>query len=94
VAVGNTAQFAVADVYTSNTKATRIGTTNISYVIEADSATTAIVNVIAKRYNTSSQLLFTQQTRYRINASGQLTALSKDVQYSTTSTAHLLWTKN
>jgi hypothetical protein len=92
--VGDTAQFGTADVYSSNTKQVKTGTRTLSYAVEADSGNTAIINVITKAYNTSNQLLFTQQSRYRINASGQFTAVSKDIQYSTTNTSHMLWTKN
>jgi hypothetical protein len=94
VKVGDTAQFASVDVYSSSTKQVRNGTRVLSYTVEADSSSTAIVNLIAKGYNASNQLLYTQQSRYRINTSGQLTAVSKDIQYSTTSTSRMVWTKN
>ncbi len=94
VKVGDTAQFATVDVYTSNTKQVRNGTRVLSYTVEADGSSTAIVNLIGKAYNASNQLLFTQQSRYRINTNGQLTAVSKDIQYSTTSTSRMVWTKN
>jgi hypothetical protein len=94
VSVGDTALLGTAVVYTNNAKTSQIGTTNLSYAVESDTASTAILNLISKRYNPSNQLLFTQQSRYRINGNGQLTAVSIDVQYSTTSTTHLLWTKN
>lgn len=94
VKVGDTAQFAAVDVYASSTKQVGSGTRVLSYTVEADSSNTAIINFIAKVYNASNQLLATQQSRYRINTSGQLTAISKDIQYSTTSTSHMVWTKN
>lgn len=94
VKVGDTAQFGSADVYSSNTKQVKTGTRALSYAVEADSGSTAIINLIAKGYNASNQLLYTQQNRYRINTSGQLTAVSRDIQYSTTSTSHMVWTKN
>jgi predicted small lipoprotein YifL len=94
VKVGDTAQFGTADVYSSNTKQVKTGTRTLSYAVETDSGSTAIINLIAKGYNTSNQLLYTQQSRYRINTSGQLTAVSKDIQYSTTNTSHMVWTKN
>ena len=94
VKVGDTAQFGTADVYSSSTKQVKTGTRTLSYAVETDSGNTAIINVITKAYNTSNQLIFTQQSRSRINASGQFTAVSKDIQYSTTNTSHMLWTKN
>lgn len=93
VKVGDTAVFATLTVYSDSTKATVTGQRLLSYVIEADTATTAVANLITKAYNTSSQLLFTQQLRYRIAADGTLTVISIDVQYSTTSTNHLVFTK-
>lgn len=94
VKVGDTAQFATVDVYSSSTKQVRNGTRVLSYTVEADSSSTAIVNLIAKGYNAYNQLLYTQQSRYRINSSGQLSIVSRDIQYSTTSTSHMVLTKN
>jgi hypothetical protein len=93
VKVGDTAQFAAIDVYASSTKQTKTGTRTQSYAVEADSNNTAIINLISKGYNASNQLLYTQQSRYRINASGQLTSISLDIQYSTTSNSRMVWTK-
>lgn len=64
------------------------------YVVESGTGSSnAVINIITKSYNTSNQLLYIQQTRYRISSTGQLTVTSIDIQYSTTSTAHLVWTK-
>ena len=93
VKVGDTAVFSTLTVYADSTKATVTGQRLLSYVIEADTTTTAIANLITKGYNASGQLLFTQQSRYRIAADGSLTVISIDVQYSTTSTNHLVYTK-
>jgi hypothetical protein len=93
VTVGATAVLATLTTYTDSTKTVTTGQRVLSYVIEADTANTAIVNLIARDYNASNQLLATQQTRLRIAANGTLTMVSIDVQYSTTSTAHLVYTK-
>lgn len=94
VAVGDTAQFGTVDVYSSSNKLTKTGTRVLSYVVEPGTGSgNAVINLIAKSYNTSNQLLFTQQSRYRITTTGELTAVSVDIQYSTTSTSHLVWTK-
>ena len=93
VKVGDTAVFATLNTYTNSTKTTLTGQRVISYVIEPDTATTAIVNVISKSYNTANQLLSTQQSRSRMDSTGMLTDLATDVQYSTTSTSHLLYTR-
>ena len=60
-------------------------------VVEPDTASTAIVNAISKRYNQSGQLLYTSQSRRRIDASGTTTPLSSDIQYATTSTLRLVF---
>jgi hypothetical protein len=93
VKVGDTAVYATLTSYTDSTKSVTTGQRVLSYVIEADTANTAIGNLITKGYNASSQLLFTQQSRYRIAADGTLTVVSIDIQYSTTSTTHLVYTK-
>jgi hypothetical protein len=58
-------------------------------VIEADTATTAIANLISKKYNASNVLTSTEQDRYRIAADGSLTLISIDIQYANGSTTHL-----
>ena len=94
VKVGDTAAYATLNTFTDSTMTTATGQRFISYVIEADGANTAIANLIIKSYNTAGQLLFTQQSRFRIAADGTLTTVSIDIQYSTTSTTHLLYTKS
>ena len=93
VRVGDTGVDATLTRYTDSTKTVTTGQSVLSYVIEADSADTAVVNLISMDYNTSNQLLFTQQTRMQISANGTLSAVSIDVQASTTSTIHLVYTK-
>ena len=94
VKVGDTAVYATFTTYTNSTKTTPTGQSILSYVIESDTSVSAIVNLISKDYDLANQLLFTQQTKYRVVADGSLTILSIDVQYSTTSTNHLLFTKS
>ena len=94
VKVGDTAVYATLTTYTDSTKSVTTGQRILSYVVEADTPNTAIGNLITKGYNASSQLLFTQQSRYRIAADGTLTVVSIDIQYSTTSNTHLVYTKS
>jgi hypothetical protein len=94
VKVGDTANYATQTNYADSTKAVVTGQEFLSYVIEADTASTAIVNLISKSYDTSNQLLSTEQNRFRIAADGTLTVVSVDIQFSTTSTTHLLLTKS
>ena len=94
VKVGDTAVYATLTTYTNSAKTTSTGQRILSYVIESDTSVSAIANLISKQYNLASQLLFTQQTKYRLTADGSLTIISIDIQYSTTSTNHLLYTKS
>jgi len=60
-----------------------------SYVIEADTATTVILNLITKTFNSSGNVTLTEQDRYRVAADGSLTFISFDLQRSGTSTLRL-----
>lgn len=93
VKVGDTAVYATLTNYSDSTKATSTGQSLYSYVVEADSLTTAFVTIISKKYNTSNQLLTTSLQKFRIAGDGSLTLVSLDIQASTTSTVHLLYTK-
>jgi hypothetical protein len=94
VRIGDSANYGVESIYADNTKQIIAGQRSWRYVIETDglSASTAIVNLIAKEYNASNQLLYTQQSRYRITANGTLSIASIDVQYSTINSNHLIYT--
>jgi hypothetical protein len=91
--VGDTGTLSTLTTYTDANATTVTGSRTVTYAIEADTATTAVLNVIVKTYDTSNALQVTQQSRYRVAADGSLTVLTIDVQYSGGSTAHLLYTK-
>ena len=63
----------------------------ISYEIKADTATTAIANIITRSYDLAA-LLATETMSYRIAENGTLTPVLLDVQFSTTSTLRLIYT--
>ena len=88
VHVGDAGVIGTINLYTTSAKTTSAGRIDESYVIESDTATTAIVNVIDKVYNTSGVLTSTEQDRYRMQANGALTAISYDILYS--SGTHLI----
>jgi hypothetical protein len=92
VQVGDTGTLATLNLYTDNTKAVATGRRVLGFVVEAESVSTAVVNFTARTYNTSDQLLSTQQARYRMDANGSLKLLSIDLQNATTSTLHLVYT--
>jgi hypothetical protein len=90
--VGDTGVLPQELCFTSSSKATADGRLDRSYVVEADTADSAIVNIISKNYNSSNQLLFTGQERIRFYAnSATPQRVSIDIQYVTTSTIHLVF---
>jgi hypothetical protein len=93
VKAGDTGLLGSETVYTDSTKAVSAGKVDLSYVVATDTATTAMVTLILTSYNASSQPLLTQQVKYRITGDGMLTIVSNDLQFSTTSTTHLVLTK-
>jgi hypothetical protein len=92
VSVGNTATIGTVNLYTSSTKSQSNGTQVSSYVVLAETSNTAIINLISKIYNAAGLLTSTEQSRYRIDASGTLVPLTTDIQYAYTSTLHLVLT--
>lgn len=92
VSVGGTAIAGTETLYTDSTKATGNGRMDASFVIEADTSSTAIVNLISKIYDASSVLIATEQDRYRMTSTGALTPISVDIQYA--NGRHFLWTYN
>ena len=94
VKVGDTGTIGTLTRYKDSTKTTPDGKSVSSYVIEPDTANTAIVNLISKRYNAGGTLTLTEQDRYRISSTNTFTPISMDVQYANGSTTHLVYTFN
>jgi hypothetical protein len=76
VKVGDTGTIGTETSFTDSTKATPTGTVVTSYVIEADTSTTAIVNLISTNSDTAGTLTSTEEDRFRITAVGALTPIS------------------
>ena len=91
--VGDSEKYATLATFRDATKAVSTGKRVLSYVIGRDTINTAIVVLVTKGYNTSDQLIFTQLSRYRIEANGSLTLIVIDNQPGSTGGAHLLYTK-
>ena len=94
VTVGGTGIVGTLTLYTDSTKATGSGRQDLSYVIEPDTSTTAIVNKIIKTYNAAGTLIQTAQARARIAMVGATTPISLDTQAANGSTTHLVLTFN
>ena len=64
--------------YENDTKQLVIGSRTVSYVIEAETTTTLIANIITKSYDEQKKVVSTQQSRYRMGANGAFTLKSID----------------
>lgn len=91
VKVGDSGTLSTSIIYADNTKTVTNGRRVVGYAVEDDTATTAVANVITRTFGTAGELLVTQQSRYRMAASGTLSLLSIDVQFSTVSSIHLIY---
>jgi Protein of unknown function (DUF1566) len=91
VKVGDTGTYGTANIYMNSSKTTLQGRFALSYAVEADTANTAIVVFITKKYDVNSALQWTEQDRKRIASNGTLTSVSIDRQ-SNVSADHLILT--
>lgn len=82
VSVGTTGTFGVLNSYSDATKTVFTGRTDITFVIEAETATTAIVNLVAQDFDGGGASTGTQQSRYRIATTGALIPISIDIQFA------------
>jgi hypothetical protein len=73
VRINDTGTFVTVNRYTSSTKAVFLGTETESYVIEADTASTALLTVISVEKNTSGITTNTSTNQYRITPTGTST---------------------
>lgn len=90
VKVGDSGSIGTLQLYTDSSKTTATGTRVLSYVIEADTGSSAIVNIVGRDYDLNGQLLSTQQSRYRILTDGTITPVSIDI---VAGALHLVLTK-
>jgi hypothetical protein len=78
VKVGDSGPIGTLNFQASSTDTTSRGRAERTYAIEADTNSTAIINFISKAYDQSGSLTSTLQTRYRIDAKGNLTFVIED----------------
>jgi hypothetical protein len=79
VKVGDSGTLGNYTIYSDNTKQTVTGSRIVTWTVEADTATTAIINISIKDSNTSGTVVATEQDRYRIDANGALTVVTINV---------------
>jgi hypothetical protein len=80
VKVADSATLGTETLWADATKSMVTGSEVTSYVVEADTATTAIIDLEFRTYDTSAVLTATEQHRYRIAATGALVPVSQDIQ--------------
>lgn len=80
--VGEVYVLGTLNKYSNSTKTTSTGRVDDTLVMEPDTATTAIANIIGKSYSATGALTSTSQERYRISADGSITPISIDIQYA------------
>jgi len=82
--VGDTGTWSTADIYTDSTKTVKNGTTVVSYFLEPDTLSTAILNTISTEQDNDGNTSVTT-IKFRITPAGQITMLSKISTNSSTS---------
>lgn len=89
--VGATGVVGTMTYFTDSSKSVSAGTQVTSYVIEAETANTAILNLVSKNYNVANVLTHTEQDRYRVTSTGAAVIISMDSQYANGSTTRLIF---
>ena len=74
--VGDSGAWSTENRYTNSTKASLLGTTTTSYVLEADTAATALFKIISEEKNNAGTTTFTSIETYRITPAGVITMVS------------------
>lgn len=80
IKVGDVGLIGLTSRYSDSSKSILTGTQELSYTVEADSATSAMVTLHIKTYNTSKTLESTQLTKYKIDTANTMTLVSMTVQ--------------
>ena len=83
--ISDTATWYTSNRYTNSSKTTRVGTTTATFVLEPDTASTALLKIIEIERNTSNAVTSTSTITFRMTPSGALTRLSETVTEGTTS---------
>jgi hypothetical protein len=79
------------DFFTDHTRATPLGRVDYSFVVEPDTATSAIVNVIAQRFDAANQLQTTIQQRRRIRQDTLYSLVSWEKQDAVAPNLHVIF---
>ena len=93
VVVGDQGTFATETLYSDSSLRVVVGRIQLDYVISADTDSSVLATLVSRAFDAANQLVLTQQTVYRLGTDGSFTALAIDLQYSTTSNTHLVFTR-
>lgn len=86
--VGDTGSWYTANRYTTSAKTKLLGTSSTSYVVQADTATTAFLTLIDTEKDTTGMTTMTVTAKYRMTTTGALTAIDQTgVAYGTNPTS-------
>lgn len=91
VTVGMSGAIGTEQFYTDSTQATPLGRVDYSYVVEPDTATSAIVNLIARRFDAANQLQTTVQQRRRIRQDTLFSMVSWEKQDAVPPNLHVIF---
>ena len=91
VKVGDTGTIGSYTIYKDSTKAEVTGRRDLTWTIEADTATTVLLNLTTKQYAKDGTLGLTEQVRLRLDGTGKATVVTIDQVYP--GGVHLLYTK-
>ena len=76
VKVGDTITLSNLRTFSNSSKTTQIQTGVQSIVIEADTSTSVVLNVVTQFYDSSNRLSQTAQSKYRLNSSSEVKEIS------------------
>ena len=91
VKVGEAGSLGTKTLYSDSSKSVITGRDETTFVVEPETATTAIVDFISKNFDSSGSLQVTTYNRYRISEAGDLIPVSSDI---VSSSIHLVLTAN
>lgn len=91
VTVGMSGTIGTEQLYTDSTRNTSLGRVDYSYVVEPDTATSAIVNVVAQHFDAANQLQYTVQQRRRIKQDTLYSMVSWERQDAAPSNLRLIF---
>jgi hypothetical protein len=92
VTVGSTGIVGTVSLFTDSTETSSTGHEDVTYTVTADTASTAMFNIIYKTYDATSTLTSTEADEWRMTAVGALTPVKLIIAY--TSGLNETWTYN